>query len=72
MPSGSFNLPTPGPEVGGAEAGTGRGEGGTKPVLARLETRKTPAESATDAAVAEAGGAAASRTPASQSGLVPR
>lgn len=55
--------------MGGAEAGTGRGEDGTKPVLARLGTRKTPAESATGAAAAETGGAAAYRAPASQSGL---
>lgn len=28
--SGSFNLPTPGPNVGGAEAGTGRSKDGTQ------------------------------------------
>lgn len=46
--------------MGGAEAGTGRGEEGHKPVLARLETRKTPAEPAAGAAAAEAAGAIAS------------
>lgn len=53
----------------GLRRGRGGARTGRKPVLARLETRKTPAEPAAGAAAAEAAGAAASRPPASPSRL---
>lgn len=53
----------------GLRRGRGGARTGRKPVLARPETRKTPAEPAAGAAAAEAAGAAASRPPASQSRL---
>lgn len=56
----------------GLRRGRGGERTGYKPVLARVETRKTPAEPAAGAAVTEAAGAAASRRPASQSGRVCR
>lgn len=56
----------------GLRRGRGGARTGHKPVLARVETRKTPAEPAAGAAVAEAAGAAASRPPASPSALVSR
>lgn len=56
----------------GLRRGRGGERTGHKSVLARVETRKTPAEPAAGAAVTEAAGAAASRRPVSQSGRVCR
>lgn len=56
----------------GLRRGRGGARTGHKPVLARLKTRKTPAEPAAGAAATEAAGAAAFLPPASQSRLLCR